>query len=309
VFEATTNTAEENWDSLTLANNFIFCKVMESNPDLCKHLLELLLHIEIDHIEPPQVERTFQESISSKGVRFDVYTKSENEIFDIEIQTVRKKNLPKRARYYQSIIDVSNLNSGVNYKNLKDTYIIFICLQDVFGKGLPVYSFENICTEDKETKLDDRAFKIFFNAENCDKIESVEERAFFNFLKGKAADDNFTKHLEEKVFLAKKNLEWRNQYMTFKEQFCEEIEEAREEAYKEAYDEAYNLAYNEAYNVAYNKAYNKACTEVAAKTEESTKIENAKNLLKMNLGTIEQISHAVSLPLEQVMEIAENLKA
>ena len=93
--------------------------------------------------------------------------------------------------------------------------------------------------------------------------------------------------------------------MTFKEQFCEEIEEAREEAY----NEAYNLAYNEAYNVAYNKAYNMACTEVAAKTEESTKIENAKNLLKMNLGTIEQISHAVSLPLEQVMEIAENLKA
>ena len=39
------------------------------------------------------------------------------------------------------------------------------------------------------------------------------------------------------------------------------------------------------------------------------RVENAKNMLKMNLGTIEQISKAVSLPLEQVMEIAEKLKA
>jgi len=278
--EATTSTAEESWESLTLANNFIFCKVMENNPDLCKHLLELLLHIEIDHLEPPQAERTFQESISSKGVRFDVYAKSENRIFDIEIQTVKKKNLPKRARYYQSVIDVSNLNSGVNYKNLKDTYVIFICLMDVFGKGLPVYSFENICAEDRETKLNDRAFKIFFNAENCDKIESEEERAFFNFLKGKSADDSFTRHLEEKVSLAKKNLEWRNQYMTFKEQFCEEIEEAREEAYKEAYTEAL----------------------------EERSIENAKNLLKETDLPIEKIALCCSLPLEQVVEIAEKLK-
>ena len=199
------STYEERWENLTLANNFIFCKVMESNPDLCKQLLEILLHIEIDHLEKPVAERTMQESINSKSVRFDVYTKDDNRIFDIEIQTVNKTNLPMRARYYQSVIDVSSLNAGMNYLELKDTYIIFICLSDLFNRGLPVYSFENVCTEDKKLHLNDGAFKVFFNASECDKMKTAEEKAFFNFLKGKPAGSDFTRRLSEKVLLAKNN--------------------------------------------------------------------------------------------------------
>ena len=32
------------------------------------------------------------------------------------------------ARYYQGIIDVQELNWGADYKNLKDSYVIFICI-------------------------------------------------------------------------------------------------------------------------------------------------------------------------------------
>ena len=228
------STYSDRWENLTLANNFMFCKIMESEPELCRELLELLLHIKIDHLEKPVAERTMQESISSKSVRFDVYTKDDNRIFDIEMQTVNKSSLPKRARYYQSIIDVSNLNTGMVYDELKDTYIIFICLNDLFGKGLPVYSFENNCKEDRSVNLEDGTYKIFFNSSACDKMESEEERAFFNFLTGKSADTNFTKRLSEKLLLARKNLEWRTQFMTFREQFKEELEEARAEGRAEA---------------------------------------------------------------------------
>lgn len=271
------STYEERWENLTLANNFIFCKIMESNPDLCKQLLEILLHIKIDHLEKPVSERTMQESINSKSVRFDVYTKDEKRIFDIEIQTVNKINLPKRARYYQSVIDVSNLNAGMNYTELNDSYIIFICLSDLFGKGLPVYFFENICSEDSTLHLNDGTYKVFFNADNCDKMKTAEEKAFFNFLKGKPADSDFTKRLSEKVLLAKKNLEWRNQFMTFKEQFWEEFEEAKEIGAREARAEV--------------------------------SLKSAENLLKMNLLTPEQIAQAVNLPLEQILSIKENLLA
>ena len=40
---------------------------------------------------------------------------------------------------------------------------------------------------------------------------------------------------------------------------------------------------------------------------EATKIANAKNLLRMNLGSVEQISQAVSLPLDQVLALKEEL--
>ena len=31
----------EKWENITLANNFIFFKVMHTHPEACKHLLEL----------------------------------------------------------------------------------------------------------------------------------------------------------------------------------------------------------------------------------------------------------------------------
>ena len=140
-----TTSSTQSWENLTFANNFLFCKIMESEPELCRQLLELLLHVKIDHLETPQAERTMQEWIDAKSVRFDVYTKDDKRIFDVEVQTSNNKNLPKRSRYYQSVIDMDNLSKGENYTKLKDSYIIFLCLEDAFGKGLPVYFFENTC--------------------------------------------------------------------------------------------------------------------------------------------------------------------
>ncbi len=48
---------------------------------------------------------------------------------------------------------------------MNDSYIIFICLSDLFGKGRYRYSFENICKEDTEVMLNDGAKKIFLNAD------------------------------------------------------------------------------------------------------------------------------------------------
>ena len=35
-------TLEEKWENATIANNFIFYKVMRNNPAVCKELLEIL---------------------------------------------------------------------------------------------------------------------------------------------------------------------------------------------------------------------------------------------------------------------------
>ncbi len=43
--------------------------------------------------------------------------------------------------------------------------------------------------------------------------------------------------------------------------------------------------------------------------KQEAKLENARNLLAMNLGTYEQIAQAVNLPLETVQKLAEELKA
>lgn len=51
--------------------------------------------------------------------------------------------LPKRVRYYQGMCDLDVLAKGVSYDELQEQYILFICPDDIFGKGLPVYKFQN----------------------------------------------------------------------------------------------------------------------------------------------------------------------
>ena len=50
-------------------------------------------------------------------------------------------------------MDVDNLLRGQSYAELKESYVIFICTQDPFGKDLPVYTFRNVCSEDGSTGI------------------------------------------------------------------------------------------------------------------------------------------------------------
>lgn len=60
--EKTSESLSQSWDNLTFANNYLFCKILESDKELCRKLLELLLHIKIDHLEFPETERSMQPS-------------------------------------------------------------------------------------------------------------------------------------------------------------------------------------------------------------------------------------------------------
>ena len=74
---------------------------------------------------------------------------------------VDTKELPQRARYYQSVGDGVALSKGDFYTSLKEQYIIFLCPIDIFGGGHPVYHFENRAKEDLNITLSDLTFKNF----------------------------------------------------------------------------------------------------------------------------------------------------
>ncbi|MGN0729824.1 Rpn family recombination-promoting nuclease/putative transposase [Treponema sp.] len=206
----------EKWERATLADNFIFCWVMSSNPDLCREVLELLLGISIERIETPEPERAFKADHWSKGVRFDVYVRDgTGRCFDIEIQTTNRTNLAKRARYYQGLMDVDSLSSGTDYSSLNESYVIFLCMEDAFGAGLPVYEFQQTCRQNPGIKFSDGTHKVFFNASEYDKMPTDSLREFFKFLNGKKADSELAGLLEKKVSLAKANAQWRHTYMTW----------------------------------------------------------------------------------------------
>ena len=163
----------EKWERLTFADNFIFCKVLNDNVDICKELLELLLEIKIEKIELPSAEYSLKTDFHSRGVRFDVYVKDGGgRSFDIEIQTAHATSLAKRARYYQGLMDVDSVHTGMDYSKLKESYVIFLCMGDAFGKKLPRYTFRYICEEDGGLQMNDGTVNIFFNARMYDKMET-----------------------------------------------------------------------------------------------------------------------------------------
>ena len=105
----------EKWQSLTIRDNFIFSKVMEKYPDLCRELLEKILHIKIKKISYPEREKVLESRLDSKGIRLDVYVedKFSNRSFDVEMQISDSDNLAKRMRY------LDKLKHGQHYRERK----------------------------------------------------------------------------------------------------------------------------------------------------------------------------------------------
>ncbi len=205
----------EEWENATLANNFIFYKVMRHHPEECKHLIEMLLKVKIESMEIHN-EEVVSLDYDAKGIRMDVYIKENQRMYDIEIQVVNTKELPERSRYYAALMCLDTLKAGDKYKDLRDGHVIFICMEDIFGQGLPIYTFENICLENKKTKLNDRDYKHFFIAPTCAKIaEDNEIKHFFDFLISNNANSTYTSKLSEYVDDAKHNMQWRHEYMTY----------------------------------------------------------------------------------------------
>ena len=200
-------------EELTFTDDFMFGTIMKHKP-VCKGVLERLLHIKVGKIEYPSLQKTIAPFYESKGIRLDVYVAESSRVFDIEIQTSVPPDLPKRTRYYQSLMDVDCLLRGQSYAELKDSYVLFICTQDPFNKGLPVYTFENTCREESGLFLADKSYKVFYNASAYGKEKDDELHALLRYLCKKQATSNFTQTIDGLVESTKNNEKFRSVYMS-----------------------------------------------------------------------------------------------
>ena len=176
------------------------------------------------------MQKTIKPDMDARSVRLDVYVKdNKNTVYDIEMQVSDTKELPERSRYYQSMIDLQLIDKGQYYKKLNRSYIIFICPFDAFGKGRHIYTFENICKEDNSISMGDGAVKLFLNANGTQDDVSKELKAFLDYVAGEKSEDSFVEKLAEAVREAKRNREWRHEYMTLLMRDQENLEKGREQ--------------------------------------------------------------------------------
>ena len=180
----------------TIRNNFIFSKTMEVAPELCRQLLEMILEVKIAKISFPEREKVVEERTDSKGIRLDVYVEdNSNRSFDVEMQIADTDNLAKRMRYYQGLIDLDKLKHGQHYSELGESYIIFICTFDKFGRGRHKYTFRETCVEDSAVKFNDGATKIFLSTKGTVDDVSDEVKKFLSYVEGELLQGNLYRNL------------------------------------------------------------------------------------------------------------------
>jgi hypothetical protein len=83
-------------------------------------------------------------------------------LYDVEVQRTDSGAIPQRARFHSSLIDSRLLKQGQEFKDIKDSYVIFITQNDVIGAGLPLYHIERVIKETKE-EFGDGSHIIYVN--------------------------------------------------------------------------------------------------------------------------------------------------
>ena len=228
----------KDFTKLQFSDDFMFGIVMR-NEKICKRILEIILDLKISKITYPEGQKSIDMTVAAKSIRLDVYVENAEHtaVYNIEMQTTLNKNLPKRSRYYQGLIDLNLLEKGNDYKHLKKSFVIFICTSDPFGRDAYVYTFENRCVQMPDLALGDDAVKIFLNAGGFKGKIGQELKGLLEYINTGIPTDSFTEKLETEVRKIRNNERWRRDYMTLEMKLNEE----REEAYEEGLEEGRNI--------------------------------------------------------------------
>ena len=222
------------WEELTIADDYMFKLVMR-HPKICKRLIEKILKIKIRHIDYLDDEKSLKFRYSGKGIRLDVYVEGDDTIYDIEMQVrdYGDDELAHRTRYYQSMIDVDALAAGADYKELKNSYIIFLCPFSLFDGLRHMYTFRNICLEERNLELNDGTTKVFLCSEGELDDVSADVKAFLDYMKGLPSSDDFVNEVDNFIKEVKIKDEERVSYMTYEMKMREAHEDGKEEGRNE----------------------------------------------------------------------------
>ena len=196
----------------------------------------------------------------ARSICLDAYaTDSAGKKYDIEVQRADNGADPHRARYHSSVMDVENLDEKQDYKELPDTYVIFITENDYYKAGEPVYTIQNMNLT-LNRPFNDGAHILYVNGEYRDDSEIGRLMHDFNCT---SADEMNFELLAERTRYLKENPKGVSE-------MCKVMEDLRDESYAEGRAEGY-----------------------AEGREEQAQM-TAKNLYEQGL-TIEQIARTIGL--------------
>lgn len=183
---------------LNLLDDFLFFKMLnhsEFGEEFSRGLLKVIFGREFGNLHVIPQKIYYGSDTDKHGARLDVYLEEEVDgdtllenatIYDVEPDLNNKvgniKTLPRRVRFYHSVIDADSLKSGTDYKSLKKVVVIIITPFDPFGFDHMVYTIGNSCKEVPELPYDDGAKTLFLYTKGKKGNVSQALREFLGYM-------------------------------------------------------------------------------------------------------------------------------
>jgi len=156
-------------EEMTLFDDMLMNLVFEGNHRATELLLNVILERNDMKVFTVRTQQEFRSPFEGgRSVRLDIYAEDSNgKSYDIEVQQANEGTDPRRARFNSGRIDSTMLMASQEFKELHDSYVIFITREDVMKGGLPMYHFERICKETGK-QFGDGSYIIYVNGEYAD---------------------------------------------------------------------------------------------------------------------------------------------
>lgn len=155
---------EEILDNLTLFDDDLMSRVFDKNIPATQLFLRIVLERDdINVISVVGQEEMKNAEVGKRNITLDVHAvDNSGQEIDIEVQGNSSGAHVKRARFHSAMVDSRLLGEGQDFKNMKDSYVIFMYKHDKFNKGLPIYHIDRYVRETNEL-LEDGSHIIYVN--------------------------------------------------------------------------------------------------------------------------------------------------
>ena len=134
---------------LRLLDDDLMTLVFDKNIEATELLLNIILQRDDMKVLEVVAHMEYKNSMAKgRSIIIDIYAKDvDGKIYDIEIQRADYGADFHRARFHSSMIDTKMLKEKQEFKDIHDSYVIFITENDVIGEGLALYHIDRVIKE------------------------------------------------------------------------------------------------------------------------------------------------------------------
>ena len=161
-------------EQLNLFDDNLMTLVFDRNIEATELLLNIILRRNDLKVLEVVAQREYKNPmLGGRSITIDIYAKDgDDKVFDVEVQRASAGADVHRARFHSSMIDTKMLKAGQEFKEIHDSYVIFITASDVMGVGRSLYHIDRVI-EETGTYFGDGSHIIYVNGSYKDDSDPV----------------------------------------------------------------------------------------------------------------------------------------